>query len=149
MGVSKSNQYRNYRNYINDVYSGEAPTTELMLKHGVGSSFKKALVDLKLISRAGQNGIWIGKAPNGEMIDQILYYVKSHSRKLNLTYPKKRKQTNQLSLPTTQVDPLPPNQPEAEERFTWGEWLERLKNNPIYEYRLTRVKRSTEPEVLL
>jgi polyribonucleotide nucleotidyltransferase len=39
--------------------------------------------------------------------------------------------------------------PEAEERFTWGEWLERLKNNPVYEYRLTRVKRSTEPEVIL
>ena len=38
---------------------------------------------------------------------------------------------------------------DEEPRYTWGEWLERLKNNPVYEYRLTRVKRSTEPEVIL
>jgi hypothetical protein len=147
MRFKQNTRYRNYWNFINALYSGEPPTKELMRKHRVGACLAQELIKLNLISKSGQKGKWIGEIPNAEMIDRIIQSVAEYSKVslLKRLKVKDNLKTNQLlfDLPET------PKAVEIEPRYTWGEWLERLKNNPVYEYRLTRVKRSTEPEVIL
>jgi len=147
MRNKENTRYRNYWNFINALYSGEPATMELMRKHTVGTGLKDSLIKLGYLTQGGRKGKWIGEIPSSEMMDIILLKVKEYSKVGNMKRPKVKDipKTNQLLFNI----PEPPKTVETEPRYTWGEWLERLKTNPVYEYRLTRVKRSTEPEIIL
>jgi hypothetical protein len=146
MRFTKKRRTDNYFGILSNTYDTLQIGDYECQKFQTSRSLPYYMQELGWIDLRGRNVTW--KLSNPPTIALAIKLMDFATKRTN-QYAKKAKEKRNQKVSEIKFDEKQELKPEAEEKFTWGEWLERLKNNPVYEYRLTRVKRLTESEVIL
>lgn len=145
MKMKRNERVNNYLAILNHVYETGRLSVDDCKKFRVTASIPTFLKSIKWVELKNKKATWLLPYPPTKLTAITL--MEYASARQNEYYNRQKERTAGVG----QIEFEKTNQVQSavEHRFTFDEWIERLKNDPVWEYKLSRVPRAATPEVLL
>jgi hypothetical protein len=151
MRFTKKRRTDNYFGILSNTYETLQIGDYECQKFQTSRSLPYYMQELGWIELTGRSVTWkLSNPPTRALAVTLMEFATKRTTEYSKKAKEKIFEKKNIAIAEIKFEQKPnPIVVDEEPRYTWAEWLERLKTNPVYEYRLTRVKRSTEPEVIL
>lgn len=130
---------------LNHVYETGEIGKDVCSKFNTTNSISTFLKQLGWIDVKNKKAKWLlSHPPMKSQVLTLMDYTSAANAGYYISHKERQLGIGQIPFPKPEETPA-----SVEDRFTFDEWIERLKSDPVWEYRITRVPRTSQPEIIL